>query len=54
MESITLFNNLCILEEKGLKDFEQLIKVGSIQRTLLDLSAFLFSNEQGSKLVEET
>jgi hypothetical protein len=51
LESIRLLNNLCVFESKSPKDYEQLIKAGSIQKILLSFAGFLFSNPKTIELV---
>lgn len=40
-----------MFEFKSPKDYEQLIKAGSIQKILLTFASFLFSNPKGIELV---
>ena len=54
MESFRLLNNLCILEGKSSKDYEQLVKAGAIQRIFLGFSSFIFSNEKTQKLLNDS
>lgn len=51
LESIRLVNNLCVFEAKSPKEYEQLIKAGSIQRILISFASFLLHNEKGAELV---
>jgi hypothetical protein len=52
-ESLRLLNNLCVLEAKSEKDYEQLVKAGSIQRILIGFSSFLLTSDKTAKLVAD-
>ena len=51
-QSFRLLNNFCLLEAKSQKDYEQVVKAGSIQKILIGFSSFLFKNEKTVKLIE--